>query len=391
MPRRQSRDADAEGARLRSAARCVALSAPRHVIAVLEAQRAGRVLGQRVAVSLAVGGPHERRDDLEAPLGHVRGLAPQLGQTEVDIELEQVDTGWLIHVFEGTNPVGRTNAAIPPSRYSRRMGRIRLGPAHIPDRESPETAIELLLERGYNACEIDFESGFWMDYPWAERLGELAREHDVALSVHAPLFGWVGHLEASGRKWSSALGALDRSAGIATACGAELVVFHPGFLLGRSREDAIDSVVEQLALVRERLVGKGRGVPFGIEVMGRVRDFGSLDDCVEISRRTGWVRPVIDFAHMHATSDGAYTEPEPFRAALELADGALEEGTPFHIHFSDIAYANRNETKHLPYGEGTLRADPLREALAAFERSATVISESPDEGSTQMIRAALSG
>ena len=256
------------------------------------------------------------------------------------------------------------------------MGRIRLGPAHVPDRESPETAIELLLQRGYDACEIDFESGFWMDYPWAERLGEVAREHDVALSVHAPLFGWVGHLEASGRKWSSALGALDRSAGIATACGAELVVFHPGFLLGRSREDAIDSVVDQLALVRQRLVGKGRGAPFGIEVMGR---------------RAGWVRPVIDFAHMHATSDGAYTEPEPFREALELADGALQPGAPFHIHFSDIAYANRNETKHLPYGEGTLRADPLREALAGFERPATVISESPDESSTQMIRAALSG
>jgi deoxyribonuclease-4 len=271
------------------------------------------------------------------------------------------------------------------------MGRIRLGPAHIPDRESPEAAIELLLERGYDACEIDFESGFWMGYPWAERLGELARERDVALSVHAPLFGWVGHLEASGRKWSSALGALDRSAGIATACGAEVVVFHPGFLLGRSREDAIDSVVEQLALVRERLVGKGRGVPFGIEVMGRVRDLGSLEDCVEISRRAGWVRPVIDFAHMHATSDGAFTEPEPFREALELADSALEPGAPFHIHFSDIQFANRNETKHLRYGEGTLRADPLHEALAGFDRPATVISESPDEESTQMIRAALSG
>jgi len=246
-----------------------------------------------------------------------------------------------------------------------------------------------VLERGYDACEIDFESGFWMDYPWAERFGELAREHDVALSVHAPLFGWVGHLEASGRKWSSALGALDRSAGIAAAAGAEVVVFHPGFLLGRSREDSIDAVVEQLALVRERLEGKGRAVPFGIEVMGRVRDLGSLDDCVEISRRTSWVRPVVDFAHMHATSDGAFVEPEPFREALELADSVLAADAPFHIHFSDIAYANRNETKHLPYGDGTLRADPLRAALDGFERPATVISESPDEASSQAIRAAL--
>jgi deoxyribonuclease-4 len=268
---------------------------------------------------------------------------------------------------------------------------LRVGPARLPSREAPEHAIELLLERGYRACEIDFESGFWMDYPFAERLGELAREHDVALSVHAPLFGFMGHLETSGRKFASAVGALDRSAGIAAACGAAPVVFHPGFLLGRTREAALDAVVAQLEQLRERLEGKGRAVPFGVEVMGRVRDLGSLEDVLEISRRTGWVRPVLDFAHLHATSDGGYRDVEAFVAALAAADEVLEPGAPFHIHFSDIAYANRNETKHLPYGEGTLRAEPLREALARFERPATVISESPDEASSQAIRAVLEG
>ena len=48
-------------------------------------------------------------------------------------------------------------------------------------------------------------------------------------------------------------------------------------------------------------------MPFGIEVMGRVRELGSIDDVVEIASRLDWVRPVIDFAHMHATSDGAFT------------------------------------------------------------------------------------
>ena len=266
---------------------------------------------------------------------------------------------------------------------------IRVGPARMHSRESPEKAIEVVLERGYAACEIDFESGFWMDYPFAERLGELAGEIDVALSVHAPLFGFMGHLEAEGRKYASAVGALDRSAGIAAASGAELVVFHPGFLLGRTREDAIDAVVEQLSVLRERLEGKDRAVPFGIEVMGRVRDLGSLEDVVEISGRTGWVRPVLDFAHMHATSDGGFTGVEPFAAALESADDVLARDVPFHIHFSDIAFANRNETKHLAYGEGTLRAEPLRDALGRFERPATVISESPDEASSQAIRAIL--
>ena len=269
--------------------------------------------------------------------------------------------------------------------------RIRVGPARFPSRESPEEALAILLERGYTACEIDFESGFWMDYPFAERLGKLAREHDIALSVHAPLFGFMGHLEASGRKFTSAVGALDRSAGIAAACGAELVVFHPGFLLGRSREDALDAVVEQLGTLRERLEGKDRAVVFGVEVMGRVRDLGSLDDVIAISQRTTWMRPVLDFAHMHATSDGAFLAVEPFREALRAVDEVLDPESPFHIHFSDIAFANRNETKHLPYGEGTLRADPLREALDAFERPARVISESPDERSNQAIRAVLEG
>ena len=265
---------------------------------------------------------------------------------------------------------------------------LHFGPAHVPSQESPEEAIEVLVSRGYSACEIDFEQRFWMDYDFADKFGALARDHGIVLSVHAPIAGFMGHAER-GKKLNMAVGMLDHSAGIAKAAGAELVVFHPGFLLERTREAAIDSIVEQLGELRERLEGKDLAVPFGVEVMGRVREIGSLDDVIEISRRTGWVRPVLDFAHMHATSDGAYTEAEPFREALEAADDVLPPGAPFHIHFSDIAYANRNETKHLPYGEGTLRAEPLRQALRKFRRTATVISESPDLASDHAIQAAL--
>ncbi|HEX4929343.1 MAG TPA: TIM barrel protein [Gaiellaceae bacterium] len=267
------------------------------------------------------------------------------------------------------------------------MGAIRLGPARCPSRESPEAAVEILLERGYSACELDFESGFWMDYEWAARLREVATANEIALSVHAPLFAFPGHPEE--KKAKMALGALDRSAGLAAAAGAEVVVIHPGFWLGRDREQTLDDVVRWLGTLRERLVQKDRAVPFGLEVMGRVSELGSIDDVLEIAERVAWVRPVIDFAHMHATSDGAFTGTEAFAAVLEGADAVLEPGAPFHIHFSDIAYANRNETKHLPYGDGTLRAEPLRDALARFGRPATVISESPDEASTQAIKAVL--
>ena len=268
------------------------------------------------------------------------------------------------------------------------MGKVRFGPARVPSRESPEAAIALLQELGFDACEIDFEGKFWMDYDWAADFGKLARKAKIILSVHAPIAGFMGHAER-GKKLNMATGMLDHSAGIAKAAGAELVVFHPGFLLERTREQAIDSICEQLGELRERLEGKDRAVPFGVEVMGRVREIGSLEDVIEISRRTGWVRPVLDFAHMHATSDGAFTDVEPSTASSAAVDEVIEPGRPFHIHFSDIAFANRNETKHLPYGEGTLRADPLKQALRKFRRPATVISESPDLESHHAIQAVL--
>jgi deoxyribonuclease-4 len=269
------------------------------------------------------------------------------------------------------------------------MATVRVGPGGLPSRESAEASIALLVERGYDACEIDFGDGFWMDWEFARRLGQAARQAGVRLSIHAPLAGFLGHADPRGRKRQMAVGMLDHSAGIAKACGAEPVVIHPGFLLGRSREAAIAAVVEQLTELGARLEPKGRLVPFGIEVMGRVQELGSLDDVLAISAQLAWVRPVPDFAHMHATSDGGFMAVDRFVSALEMVDRTLPPSAPFHIHFSDVSYANRNEKAHVPYGQGTLRAEPLAEALARFDRAATVISESPDEASNQTIRGIL--
>jgi deoxyribonuclease-4 len=269
------------------------------------------------------------------------------------------------------------------------MGALRFGPAALPQAATFTDAMADLRTRGYDACEFGFMGSFWLDYEGAAELRAAAEAADVALSVHAPLAAFMGHADR-GKKFKMALGMLDHTAGLAKAAGAEIVVVHPGFLLGRERAEAVDAVVDQLGDVRSRLEQKDRLVPFGIEVMGRVRDLGSADDVVEIAaRQPGWVRPVLDFAHLHAVSDGAFTDADAFAEVLERADEVLEPEAPFHVHFSDIAYANRNETKHLPYGEGTLRADPLGEALTRFDRPATVISEAPDEASHQAIRAAL--
>src|SRR3989442_2973952 len=78
---------------------------------------------------------------------------------------------------------------LAPVEYPRDVAQLHYGPARVPSRESPEEAIALLQERGYTACEIDFEGKFWMEYPWAEKFGQLARDAGIVLSVHAPITG----------------------------------------------------------------------------------------------------------------------------------------------------------------------------------------------------------
>src|ERR671927_895407 len=169
------------------------------------------------------------------------------------------------------------------------MGEIRYGPGDLPEAPTFEEAFAALAAERYRACEVGFVSGFWLDYETAPVFGEALREADVALSVHAPLAAFMGHADR-GKKFKMALGMLDHTAGLAKAAGAALVVVHPGFLLGRERGAAIDAVVDQLGKLRERLESKDRLLPFGVEVMGRVRDLGTADDVVEIAARLeGWI------------------------------------------------------------------------------------------------------
>src|SRR5262252_10259221 len=137
------------------------------------------------------------------------------------------------------------------------MGEIRYGPSGLPEAPTFEEAFAALAANGYRACEFGFVSGFWLDYEEAPLLAEAAAAADVALSVHAPLAAFMGHVD-DGKKFKMALGMLDHTAGLAKAAGAELIVIHPGFLLTRERADAIDAVVRQLGLLRDRLDDKDR-------------------------------------------------------------------------------------------------------------------------------------
>jgi len=167
--------------------------------------------------------------------------------------------------------------------------------------------------------------------------------------------------------------------------GARVVVAHPGFGKGRPGEDLHRIVGENLGALERKV--RHLGVALGLEVGGRSGAFGTLGDIALIARRFTFVRPVVDWAHLHAMSGGALTSVEAFAAVFAFLRQNFPGWVldPLHCQFSDNRFGPAGEIEHVPYGQGTLRVAPLIEAAAAAGMRLTLISEAHDEASNEAI------
>ena len=94
------------------------------------------------------------------------------------------------------------------------------------------------------------------------------------------------------------------------------------------------------------------GVMLSLETAGKRAQFGRLGDLTALFSEYSWVRTVIDWAHVHAMSNGGLKDKESFSAVLGFARESLPSWQldQLHCHFSDVLYGDSGEIKHIPYG-----------------------------------------
>ncbi len=265
---------------------------------------------------------------------------------------------------------------------------IRFGISGLPPEDGDDAAfLDRLVERGHEAYELAFVKGF----PWKERrcakFGALAAERGIALSVHAPYFAVLTVEEPDNRKQT--LAALEHSMKLGRELGAHTIVAHTGYMRDRTPEQVHDLVDEGL----ERIEPKVRhlGVALGLETSGTERAFGSLGDIALIAGKFSFVRPVIDWAHVHAKSGGALTTRDAYLSVIaflrqEFPGWAID---PLHTQFTDNEFGPSGEIRHVPYGAGSLRSGPLAEAAIQAGLRMIVISEAREQTSHDAILADL--
>ena len=261
---------------------------------------------------------------------------------------------------------------------------IRFGISHLPGEDvSDEAFLDGLAAQGHRALELPFTQGF----PWKEKrcesFGLLAAERDLRLSVHAPYF--VGLTLPDEERGRQAVHAMEHTMKLGKWLGAPIVVVHLGSTYDEDPAVLMDRVRSRLDFIGPKV--EAMGVGLGFETGGKKSAFGSLGDIAQLASEYSFVRPVVDWAHIHAMTGGALTSREAFASVLGFVRDNFPGWmiSPLQVQFSDNEFGDAGEIRHVPYGDGTLRVGPLIEAVQAAGMSMILISEARDMKSHELI------
>jgi len=255
------------------------------------------------------------------------------------------------------------------------MGHIAFGVAGIPSSVKGKGSIEGVREiarLGLDAMEVEFVRGVKMGESRAKELGEVAREHGIRLSIHAPYFVNICSRKpdviVKSRNW------LMDCARIGVNFGASIIVFHPCIRTAEEvkTQEVRKMVEENCALVVEQMRSEGVVIPLGLETSGRHHQFGTVEQILGVNENVHGTAIVVDFAHLHAYCGGCLDSPEAFGEVLDSLPGDR-----VHAHFEGIEYNAHGEKKHLPVGVNEPDFSNLARAINERDIEVTLICESP--------------
>jgi len=258
--------------------------------------------------------------------------------------------------------------------------KLLFGTAGIPHKApQPSTlsGIQQIPKLGLDCLEIEFVKGIKMRSDLARDIKKAAAEYKVSLSAHAPYYVNLNSPE-EGKRLASQERLLN-SARMAELCGAESVVFHPGYYGKKTPEQTFETIKRGIEEVASILKKERTPVILRPETMGKKSQFGSLEEILHLCREIDGILPCIDFSHIHAR-EGKANSYLNFQRILKKIEKKLgrEALRNIHIHISGVEYTEKGELKHLNLKESDFRYDEWIQALKDMDVRGMVICESPN-------------
>ncbi|MBI2076446.1 MAG: TIM barrel protein [Candidatus Aenigmarchaeota archaeon] len=254
------------------------------------------------------------------------------------------------------------------------------GTAGIPlstENRNTINGIKQARKLGLDAMELEFVQSVNISMDRAPEVRKAAKENSVTLTCHAPYYINLNSLDSA--KLEAGRLRLLNAARIANLCGGWSVAFHPAFYHKMPADKVYENVEKQLSAVMKILKDEGNEIWIRPEVMGRVSQFGTLEEIIKLSQNIENVLPCVDFGHLHAR-DGKYNTYEEFCSALALLEKELGRYAldNMHIHIEGIEYNDKGERFHKELDDSDMNYRDLAKAWKNFKIGGVVISESPN-------------
>jgi deoxyribonuclease IV len=237
--------------------------------------------------------------------------------------------------------------------------------------------IKRIAELGLGCTELEFTYGVKMSETEAEQTANLARKLKVKLSAHAPYY-----INLNAQEHDKLIASQDRilqTARIAYICGASNIAFHAAFYMKDDPKLVFERVKKELTGLTAEIKRQKKSVLLRPELMGKLSQFGSLEEILNLCSEVEGLAPCIDFAHLHART-GKYNSYYEFKSVLNQIEKKL--GRPaldnLHIHLSGIRFNRNGEMLHLNLRETDYPYEELLRSLKEQDVKGVVICESPN-------------
>lgn len=259
--------------------------------------------------------------------------------------------------------------------------KLLFGTAGTPHCTKKRTSIEGIKQvklLNLDCMELEFVRGVRMKEVLAKEIYVIAKQENIALSVHAPYYINLNSKESE--KITASIERIYQSARIGALSGANSIVFHPAYYQGINKDVVYKKVAKILKTLTKRLDDEGKSVTLRPETTGKPTQFGDLDELINLGVEIEGVLPCIDFAHLHARDNGLWNSYNEFLLVLNKIEEKLgKQGlNDMHIHISGINYGLKGEKNHLNLLESDLKFIELLKALKEYNTKGLIICESPN-------------
>ena len=261
------------------------------------------------------------------------------------------------------------------------MNKLLFGTGGIPiSTKNPDIheGIKQVNSLGLEAMELEFVHSVFIKKDNAEKVNETAEKQKVVLTAHASYYINLNSTEK--QKIGASKSRIIQAAKIAYLCGGYSVCFHPGYYMKSTNEQAYEMFRKEIKYVMNSLKDENIKIWVRPETTGKVSQIGSFEECLKISKDVEGVLPCIDFAHLHARTNGKNNTKEEFHEILTKYEKALGKKAleNMHIHMSGINYGEKGEKNHLVLKDSDMNYKDLMKTLKEFKCKGVIICESPN-------------